>query len=464
MNYSRSIMTARTVVLSLAASCALVAGLLPGIPLTSATANSGGTIGGSTGGVTEDVGSGTIGSGGVSGGGMPDFGNLGNVGSIGNVPWYDYYSAETKGCAEGAVGTKTRFTRKVVSGKYVDTPGKRECIFPAKYVIEAYKSLCVDTARIKIEQIAPTRRVLFDSAAKTTWGKGERTVAACQASAKLEFTKTAHAQRIGQYKSTGSTSLDILYVKHYLSADRSGRVPPDSFHSKRFAKRVNGFERFGTLSCSGWKDELAPFNTSCSPELPTTPPKHGSPVPSDAAMRCTVPGVKPSIDGVSTSTVDLLRDGGSHALSWGQPSITGKGISNVRPKSTQFLIWGAPEAEGSATENAFDLRSGGVNLTSGKLKEDATTGRIATRKVGGVQTKADVKVYRSTARHHPMKISALWTWTADVTSQSVIFSGFDTATGAVQTQKVPVTRKGQEVTCSATSPGLNALKSMNDTL
>ncbi|WP_313362150.1 hypothetical protein [Kocuria sp.] len=174
--------------------------------------------------------------------------------------------------------------------------------------------------------------------------------------------------------------------------------------------------------------------------------------------------MKPSIDGVSTSTVDMLRDGSGHALSWGQPSITGKGISNVRPKSTQFLIWGAPEAEGSATENAFDLRSGGVNLTSSKLKEDATTGRIATRKVGGVQTKADVKVYRSTARHHPMKISALWTWTADVTSQSVIFSGFDTATGAVQTQKVPVTRKGQEVTCSATSPGLNVLKSMNDTL
>lgn len=451
------------------------AALVLGIGLTGVAPAYAEGIGGSTGGTGDSTGSngsvvgngtppgGTApGPGGVSGGSFDSF--------LGHDTIWKYSYNPTPKCAQGVAEKH----EKQPNGSYKVT--EVTCIGgePA-YDVVLYKNYCVAQSTIKIQRLRPTPSELFNETRSTIWGAGERSIEACDASHKIKFGKVIKPETYGHYRSQGATTLDFLYVKHYTSKTSDGRTIPDSYHSWKPAKKVNSFENYGTLRCANDKGEWVPRlvdyagSDSCGGGLlppPKTPPTSTTPpqvTTGSSFATCKVPGPA-TLDGHG-EPVSVLRDGKSHAVKWtggkGQPTITGKGVSQVKGLSTRFEVWNAPINPRPSTGNLFELESGkGKDLLRKQWKADSK-GLGVTGETQGIVTDSSLRFYKTTARDIPALVNPVWKFSAVVETPTVVIENMDPFTGEMETSTT-ITKKRAEMECRGGAVSANVVKVMND--
>lgn len=438
-------------------------------------------IGGDTKASGDSTGSGSgdvIGVGSPPGGSVPDPGSWGGLTDFdslrGNAVIWNYDYRPTDKCSQGVV---EKHVLKPDGRTYEIT--QRSCIGgDLAYEIRLYKNYCVASSTVSIERMRPDMKELFNQTRSTRWGGGDRTIAGCDASSKISFGKMLFPLGIGHYRSEGGSQLDLLYVKHYTEKTADGRTLKDEFHSWKPAKKVNTFTNYATLRCINgdpdWVDSLVSYQgeDSCGGDLAklTEPPTSSTPsaTPPAALAQCKVPGLA-TLRGRS-GLVDLMRDGSDHSIRWtggkGVPTITGKGVTNVKGVSTRFEVFNAPSLARTGINfvgNSFELETTkGKDLLREEWKADSK-GYGETPETSGILTDSSVRFYKSVDRGKPTVINPVWTFSAMVETPTISIKDIDPITGKVTTEKVLV-KKQTEVECRGGAIQANVLKTMNDSI
>lgn len=451
---------------------AMVAFLSMGLsvsPFVGAAPAHAGGIGGATGGTGEETGGTSVGGGG-SGGTPVDIGGLVQVGDLGNVAGYKHYryGYNVSGCKSGATAKWDWMNRKVVNGRYVDSYSHTGCDYKKEYEIRIYDNLCVNSAKITIDQMRPVAKQLLNSTQKTAWGRGNYTVAGCDSSRSAKLSANLTPEAFGQYRSRGETRLDVLWIKEYLNADiATGRVKAPTVHSHSYYKTVGTFENYATKNCAGWHDRLTSFEggiSACAGVVPPTqPPTSATPPQTNTPIyTCEVPGAA-KIDGKS-GLVELLRNGDDYDIKWASrtPTLIGD-VENVVGKSTRYEIWNAPHQERNGrpyTGNLFELETGKKDVLGGEWKPDAK-GFGKTKELAGIQAGSTLRTYWTTVRDRPMTAQAVWTFEATFKTPSVRITGVDPATGKFTTEKVMVKQRAT-AECRSGALQMSVMKTMLD--
>ncbi|WP_144836259.1 hypothetical protein [Kocuria rosea] len=455
----------------------LIAGIVSG-PVAPAHAEG---IGGKTDATSGGTGSGTgdvVGVGSPPGSDVPNPGDLGGLTDFdslrGNAVIWNYDYRSTEKCPQGVV---EKHVLQSDGRTYKIT--ERKCIGgePA-YEIRLYKNYCAASSTVSIERMRPDMKELFSQTRSTRWGGGDRTIAGCDASSKISFGKILIPLEIGHYRSDGGSQLDLLYVKHYTEKTADGRTLKDRFHSWKPAKKVNTFTNYATLRCTNgnpdWVASLVSYQgqDSCGGDLAelTEPPTSSTPsaTPPAALAQCKVPG--PARLRGLTGQVDLMRDGSDQSIRWtggqGTPTITGKGVTDVKGVSTRFEVFNAPRLERAGSSfagNLFELETTkGKDLLRKEWKADSK-GFGETPETSGIVTDSTVRFFKSVDRDKPTVITPVWTFSAMVETPTISLKDIDPFTGKVTTEKVMV-KKQTEVECRGGAIRANVLKTMNDNI
>lgn len=183
-----------------------------------------------------------------------------------------------------------------------------------------------------------------------------------------------------------------------------------------------------------------------------------------ASSSCSVVG-KSAVDGVNTATVDLLRDGSSHAFTWGKPKVSGTGVSNVRNWRVKTdIVPGSTPYTGSDPNGAkqyfnHDLVTPNVkNGLIGQWYNLPATGAAPTN-VGS----DNVKFYKSGDRGKNFKLQRNYMYDATMTVETQRIDGIDVMTGKPNIVSSTAKSEVKNATCNGqTSPNVNVLKALND--
>lgn len=322
------------------------------------------------------------------------------------------------------------------------------CIYKPSYV-QVFGGYCVVSSTATVEMTAPARVTLSSNTKVTPWGAGDKSIGGCNASQNSSVDVNTGTDKEGQYHAFGVSQVDVMWLKHYVSADAFGRVLPDEFLGYAPAPAQGAFNKIGTQNCSGWHpDVLLPFGnaTQCSNQSSNTP-----------TFTCEI-GTTPLIDLRTSATApermgnfgsnapQLLRDGISRRIDFtggkGAPTLQGAAVSNVVGQNTNWTLGNFPWMSGveiSKNTTDFGWAHSGGNLISSYDARSATGNTW--NQTGAHWNDTAVSFYNAGSIGTIATIQPHWTFMADVTSSSIIIRSIDPNSGTWVTSPSSTTNR-----------------------
>ena len=321
------------------------------------------------------------------------------------------------------------------------------CVYKPAFV-KIFGGYCVVSSTATVEMTAPARKPLASNTSLTPWGAGDKSIAGCNASRTGSVSVDAATTEPGQYHAHGASQVDVLWLKHYVSPDLLGRTLPDEVLGYAPAPAQGVFDKVGTQNCSGWHENVVvPFDdaTMCTDQNGGT-----------GTIVCSV-GSTPLVDirrnaddreemsNFGANPTFLMKDGIIRRIDFtggkGAPTITGATVSGVSGQGTTFDFTNFPWRAGLATGanyTDFTLRGGYNQIAS--YDADKGTGKSVFMS-GTHWDDTSVDFHDAAEPNAITTITPKWTFTADVTSSSIVINSIDPNAGTWVTTPTTTTNR-----------------------
>jgi hypothetical protein len=375
----------------------------------------------------------------------------GAIGATSNYKW----STSNDGVALGITGSTVRGlinSGQINVAKKYFASSSIKCIYPARWVIQNSKYKCVIDSTAEIVQNAPRSRTLGTAGMTSDWGRGVRTIEACQNSA-TDVYISGGSPEYGRYSAAARTRVQFANIKHYTTADpRTGAVPADEIHSVGAISTINPAAARWQSTCAGfsegWSGNFAFNQTECGPNQNQHPQLY----------QCTIDGdANPLVNGTRTNNATIFRDGEMNTIAWSRPSITGT-ANGVPEGKTQIIRSGTPWNTTSkfptAKTNDVELyRDGKSKFT----KLDGTGWMNKTMSDGW-----GLKAYWASDTGKPTLLTPQYKWMADWVISTRTVTSINPLTGAITT--APITQTvSAEALCTGTPLTVNIVRATTGT-
>lgn len=317
------------------------------------------------------------------------------------------------------------------------------CLYKPQWYA-ASGGICVKESTVVIDMIAPSTKNLASRSFTTPWGNGDKTIAGCDASRTASVAAGVTPKDLGHYHAYGKSTVDIMWVKRYVSADHFGNAVPDELLGYAPGTDQGVFDKYGTQTCSGWVDGLVPFSnyTPCAKPGGLIQCVVGGPIAADLRA----PGESTEqMRKFGGNSFEFMRDGEPRRIDFtggtGAPTVAGPGVSNVRDTHTRYLYENLPWS-GKIWDNGknfTEFKANGHNLIN---TYDYGTGKGSSYWNPGIHWNDAAVRFFDAGSSESTKITPEWNFTADFTTPGISIDSFDSS-GNMTSHPVTFVQTGQ---------------------
>lgn len=220
---------------------------------------------------------------------------------------------------------------------------------------------CFVDANGGINKVTPNRHTIKTASKKTPYGNGNKSYVGCMNSQSISLSVSTKLSEFGRYEAWAKHRYQNIEVRIPTKADPITGQWPATIVTARYAMTNSTTNySYAQLTCRGvdigrtkavWSGSWNWDHTDCGPGKSGGPPVY----------TCSDINSKAKINGQSTNSATIFRDGEENTLSFPKTTVKGPG-AKVHSTKTQVLRSGTPwntNSTMSARANDFQLKANG---------------------------------------------------------------------------------------------------------